>query len=451
MDPLQRLNKLNAQKEFKMKTYPQRIVVFALAFFAAAAVSKAQTCPGCLDPSFGNGGTQYVTTTANGTTGQNDMIVQSDGKIVSLVHNRYTGTTLIRLNTDGSLDSTFAGDGTVETNWHFETVLPRGYPYGLAAQFVNGEERLVVAGSWTVPAGKNTGITMLRVDRYLSNGAIDTSFGPDGTGTIIVNKPYALAVAIQPSDNKIVTVGDGQAVVRLNENGTVDTSFGPNGDGATGAGLAGWSIKPLADGSILIGGSYVQNRDTLMAVTKLNANGSVFTTFGSGGRAIANFYGRGSFGRAFRVDVDPLGNVIAGGITRAKNAGLTENKFAAARFTSTGQLDTSFNGTGMVTYDFAGLNENGRSIVAQPDGKLILSGGTQLSTNDSADFGLVRFNFDGTVDTTFGTNGRTTTHFERSDYSNSSRLWLDPSCACQKIILAGVSYSGASFARYTTQ
>ncbi|HEX6731455.1 MAG TPA: hypothetical protein VF074_15630, partial [Pyrinomonadaceae bacterium] len=284
-----------------MTTHYVNPLVFVLAFFAAAAVSKAQTCPGCLDSNFGNGGTQYVTTTANGTTGQNDLIVQSDGKIVSLVHNRYTGTTLIRLNTDGLLDSTFAGDGTVETNWHFETVLPRGFPYGLAAQFVNGEERLVVAGSWTVPAGKNTGITMLRVDRYLSNGAIDTSFGPNGTGTVLINKPYALSVAIQPADNKIITVGDGQAVVRLNENGTIDTSFGQNGDGATGAGQAGWSIKALPDGSILVGGSYSQNNSALMCVTKLNANGSIFTTFGSGGRAIANFYGRGSFGRAFRV------------------------------------------------------------------------------------------------------------------------------------------------------
>jgi uncharacterized delta-60 repeat protein len=321
----------------------------------------------------------------------------------------------------------------------------------LAAQFINGEERLVVVGSWTVPAGKNTGITMLRVDRYLSNGAIDTSFGPNGTGTVLISKPPALSVAIQPTDNKIIMVGDGQAVVRLNENGTIDTSFGPNGDGATGAGQPGWSIKALADGSILIGGSYSQNNSALMCVSKLNANGSVFTSFGSAGRAIANFYGRGSFGRAFRVDVDPVGNVIAGGIARPKGAGIVENNFAAARFTSTGQLDNSFNGTGMVTYDFAGLNNSGRSIVAQSDGKLILSGAAELSSTDSADFALVRFNFDGTIDTTFGTNGRITTNFDRSDYSYSIRRWVDPSCACEKVILAGSSFAGPSFARYTTQ
>lgn len=434
-----------------MTTHPLTPLVIGLVFLITVTVSNAQTCPGCLDPTFGNGGTQYIPLLANGTTVQRDMIVQSDGKVVWLGENHYTGTTLIRLNTDGSLDNSFAGDGSVETNWHFANVLPRGYPYGVAAQFINGEERLVVVGAWTVPAGKNTGITMLRVDRYLSNGAIDTSFGTSSTGTVVINKPYALSVAIQPTDNKIIMVGDGQAVVRLNENGTIDTSFGPNGDGATGAGQSGWSIKALADGSILVGGSYSQNNSALMCVSKLNANGSVFTSFGSGGRAIANFYGRGSFGRAFRVDVDPLGNVIAGGIGRPKGASIVENSFAAARFTSSGQLDVSFNGTGMVTYDFAGMNNSGRSIVAQSDGKLILSGAAELSSTDSADFALVRFNFDGTIDTVFGTNGRMTTNFDRADYSYSVRPWVDPSCACEKVILAGSSYAGPSFARYTTE
>lgn len=427
------------------------IFVLTIAFAVATITGYAQTCvpstAGCLDGTFGTGGKQFL---VQDGTYQRDVIVQSDGKIVSLVENKNTGITLIRLNVDGSLDNTFAGDGIVQTNWHFSSVLPRGYPYGLAVQKIGEEERLVVAGSWTVPGSRNTSVTMLRVDRYLSDGAIDTSFG--NNGTVIVNKPYALAVAIQPTDNKIITVGDGQAVVRLNENGTIDTGFGQNGDGATGAGQAGWSIKGLADGSILIGGSYSLNNSAVMCVTKLNANGSILTSFGANGRAIANFYGRGSFGRAFRVDVDRFGNVIAGGIARAKNAGLNENDFAAARFTSGGQLDTTFNGTGMVTYDFAGLNNNGRSIVTQAlDGKLIITGSAQLSSTDSADFALVRFNYDGSVDTTFGNNGRMTTNFNRSDYSNSARLWLDPSCACEKIVMAGASETGASFARYTTQ
>ena len=434
-----------------MKAHLPIVVLFVL--LLAAGSVKAQTCAGCLDPSFGNGGTQYITGMGNAQTVLNDMIIQADGKIVSVVTNGTSQTmpaaTLIRLNPDGSRDTSFDGDGIVETNWHFSSTLPRGYAYAVASQFVNGEERLVVAGSWSVSAQKNTQITMLRVDRYLSNGAIDTSFGSNGT--VLVNKPYALAVAIQPTDNKIITVGDGQAVVRLNVNGTVDTSFGGNGDGATGAGQSGWSIKGLPDGSIIIGGTYSQSSGDLMCVSKLNANGSVYSTFGSNGRAIANFYGRGSFGRAFRVDVDPLGNIIAGGIARPKNGSSDTNDFAVARFTSTGQPDTSFNGSGMALYDFAGLGDSGHSVVAQSDGKLILTGSAKLSTTDNADFGAVRFNFDGTIDTSFGANGRVTQNIDRNDYSYSSRLWADPSCSCQKLIIAGESYSGVSFARYLTQ
>jgi uncharacterized delta-60 repeat protein len=431
-----------------MKKHQFTILVLAVVFSATAMIGKAQNCvgtAGCLDTTFDADGKQFLL--QNGSS-HRDVVVQSDGKIVSLVNNQ-NGNTLIRLNADGSPDTTFDTDGIVQTDWHYNSNLPRGYPVALVVQNVGGEERLVVAGSWTVSAGKNTSVTMLRVDRYLSNGAIDTSFGTNGS--VIINKPSAEAVAIQPTDNKIIMVGPGQAVVRLNENGTIDTGFGQNGDGATGAGQAGYAIKGLADGSIIIGGTYSSNGGNVavMCVSKLNANGSIATSFGSGGRAIADFYGRGSLGRAFSVEVDPYGNIVAGGFARGKND--TYNKFAAARFTAGGQLDPTFNGTGMVTYSFTNLGQTGNSILAQADGKLILTGFTQLSTADTSDYALVRLNFDGTVDTAFGNTGRVTTNFSGSDYSQSSRLWLDPLCACEKIVMAGASQTGVSFARYTTQ
>jgi uncharacterized delta-60 repeat protein len=415
-------------------------------------VGSAQICPGapgCLDPTFGNSGTKLVVMASNpGNTSQRDAIIQSDGKIVSLVDNRYTLATLIRLNTDGTLDTSFGSGGIVSTNWHYANPAPYGYANGLAIQNVSGQERLVVAGSWTVPQGRNTVVTMLRVDRYLPNGSIDTSFGTNGT--VLVNKPSAQAVAIQPGDQKIVTVGTLEAVVRLNANGTIDTSFGPNGDGATGAGLAGWSVKALPDGKLLFGGDYNDHNSTLMAVSRLNANGSIDVNFGSSGRALANFFGSGSFGRGFHVDLDPFGNIIAGGIARPKGASIVENYFAAARFTSTGQPDTSFNGSGMAVYNFGGVNSSARGIVAQSDGKVIVTGGAG-ATAGTSDFGLVRLNYNGTIDSVFGMNGRVLTDIDGSDYSYSVGLWTDPTCMCEKIVMAGSSSAGASFARYLTQ
>ena len=75
-------------------------------------------------------------------------------------------------------------------------------------------------------------------------------------------------------------------------------------------GLLAVSVGPVAADTTPGGdASYSQNGSAVMCVTKLNANGSIFTSFGSNGRAIANLYGRGSFGRAFRVDLDSLGNL----------------------------------------------------------------------------------------------------------------------------------------------
>jgi uncharacterized delta-60 repeat protein len=422
-------------------------ITAVMALLVLPHFATAQTCAGCLDPAFGNGGTQLIVTAGNGGTVQRDAVMQTDGKIVSLIENQTTQATLVRLNTDGSLDTTFAGDGIVETNWHYSTSLPRGFAYGLVIQNISGEERLVVAGSWTVPQGRNSSVTKLRVDRYMSDGSIDTTFGTNGTA--IINHPYALSVSVQPADNKIITVGDLGAVVRLYPDGAVDNSFGGSGNGATGAGQAGWSIKATLDGKILIGGTYSQGPDSLMCVSRLNTNGSVDINFGSNGRAVANFFGRGSFGRAFRVDTDPYGNIIAGGIARRKGAGLNDNDFAAARFTSSGQPDASFNGTGRVNYYFAGLNGSGRSVVAQADGKVIVSGASGLASG-SYDFTLIRYNYDGTIDTAFGSNGITATDIDATDYSFSARTWFDPTCSCEKIVMAGSSLTGASFARYFT-
>lgn len=429
-----------------MKPKKTRVLMIVGLLFLVAQSAAAQVCPGspgCLDPSFGLDGKQLV---ANSGSYPRDVAVLSDGSIVSLVDNK-SGIMLVKVRANGSVDTSFDTDGTVHTDWHFYNTLPRGYPYALAVQTVDGEERLVVAGSWTVASGRSS-VTMLRVDRYRSDGSRDNGFGTNGT--VLVNKPYALAVAIQPIDNKIITVGDGQAVVRLNVDGSVDTTFGPNGDGATGAGQAGWAIKGLSDGSIVIGGSYSQNSGTVMCVTKLNPNGAIFESFGTAGRATANFYGRGSFARAFDLEVDPFGNIVVGGTAKAKSD--SNYNYAAARFSAAGRLDTAFNGTGMVVHDFTSLSENGRGIVVQRDGKITFIGSVQVPGAVDLDYGLVRFNFNGTIDTSFGSNGRVTTDFGGPDYAQAARIWIDPSCDCEKIVMSGASsLTGVSFARYAAE
>lgn len=423
--------------------YNLLITIFCVLNFSL--LTAAQFCPGCLDPSFNGTGKQVVA--LGSSPGQRGMVLQSDGSIVSLIQG-YDYGRLLRLNTVGSLDTTFGGTGIVDIGWGYSATLPSGYPFGIAKQVINGEEKFVVVGSWTVSTGKKSSKQYLRVDRYNNNGTRDASFGANGT--LLVDKPYALAIAIQPDDQKIVMVGEYEAVVRLNANGTLDPSFGSNGSAATGAGQQGYSLLALPaskGGGILIGGSYASGNSSLFCVTKLKANGALDATFGSTGRIAINFFGRGSFGRVNNIAVDSFDNVIAAG---HGNGGTNVNDMLVARLTPNGILDTSFNGTGKAAYD-SGLNDAANGVSIGPvDGSIYINGSVQLGTNNY-DVALVKFSFNGSRDPAFGSNGVVLTDIGGpQEGSKTSALWVDPACVCEKLIIAGSSSQGATFARYYT-
>jgi uncharacterized delta-60 repeat protein len=423
----------------------------ALAFsLFVVAITHAQTCQpssGCLDTSFNGTGKQVIP--LSGRSHNSSGLVQPDGKIVWLGDNNTTGATMIRLNTDGSLDTTFGSGGVVYTNWYVAVPLtfPRGYPYDIAIQNIAGVDYLVVVGSWTVPGTKkNTYTNSLRVDRFLlSNGARDTSFGTNGT--LVINNPYALAVDIDYA-GRIVAVGDSGGVTRLLANGSIDTTFGPNGAGVTGAGGAMWDVKALADGSLVFAGSCASGRDTIMCVTRLKENGAVDGSFGTGGQSFANFYGSGSFSRAFAMDIDAAGNIVAAGTARgATSRGTTPpDYFAAARFTSTGQPDTAFHGNGKVLSSVSGL---AKSVYSVPAGGIVMSAAANGPSN--SDFFLTSYTSTGILDTTFGNNGLIFTDISGGDYSQKSQIWTDPACSCTKLVVFGGADpdgAGARFARY---
>ena len=432
-----------------------------MALFTLATNATSQTCPpnnGCLDVSFNETGKLFIPTpnrshNASGT-------IQSDGKMVWLGDNSTTGLTLVRINSDGSLDDGSADDSTpddqfgiggiVYTNWHFSTTLPRGYPYDIAIQNIAGEERLVVVGSWTVPGTKkNTYTNNLRIDRYLSTGAPDTTFGTNGT--LVINNPYALAVDIDYA-GRIVAVGDSGAVTRRLSDGSIDASFGPNGAGVTGAGGSMWDVKALPDGSLVFAGSCASGNATVMCVTKLKENGAADESFGTdgSGRAFANFnsIGAGALSRAFSLDVDVVGNIVAAGTngTATKRGATPIFYFAAARFTSTGSLDTGFNGNGKVT---SGIRGMAKSVHWLTGGSIVMSASANGPSN--SDLFLTSYTATGAPDTNFGSSGSIFTDVSGGDYSQKSLLWTDPACSCTKLLVFGNSDPSpydASFARY---
>jgi|GEM_PF-1067578 len=352
---------------------------------------------GTLDASFGGGTGKVVA----GYSGLDDFAqsinLQPDGKILIA---GYTGTTqydfsLMRLNGDGSLDSSFSSDGMLITS--FGSDFDRG-----RSVLVQPDGKILVGGSASVGATDHVAVV-----RYNSDGSLDTSFGGDGKVTTPISD-YARgwSLAIQ-SDAKIVLGGyalnSGDrlfAVVRYNTDGTLDTSF--NSDGVvwttigSDAGING-SLTIQADGKILIGGSATVAGNEDFAMVRYNTNGSLDTSFGTGGRVTTPIGANADQVHSIALQND--GKILLAG----SSSNGSNNDFALARFNANGTLDTSFASGGKFILGGGTGDDRIYSINVLPDGKIILGGTLQNGTNN--DFALIRLNANGTFDTTLDRTG----------------------------------------------
>jgi uncharacterized delta-60 repeat protein/uncharacterized repeat protein (TIGR02543 family) len=354
---------------------------------------------GSLDTSFGTGG---KVTTAIGP--ENDqaysVAIQPDGKIlvVGLVVTSNSPFDVdfgvVRYNINGSLDATFGNGGKVLTSFAAGS---QDYPGGILVQ---PDGKIIVTGS----SGPNASQHNSAIVRYNANGSLDPSFGTGGKVVVDLSGAgfsNSVGSPILLPDNKIVTAaGIGSntdldfGIARFNTNGSLDTSFGTGGRTITdiGNGTVDFlsSIAIQADGKFVAAGSRlslppgIQTYDT--AVVRYNADGSVDSTFGSSGKLTFDLSGIGNHDGAKSVAIQPNGKiVIAGGADNASAMG----QFALARFTSSGSLDPSFDGDGMAITTFPSGNGYLNSLVIQPDGKLTAGGG--IYTGPNRVFGLVRY------------------------------------------------------------
>jgi uncharacterized delta-60 repeat protein len=245
----------------------------------------------------------------------------------------------------------------------------------------------------------------------------------------------ARAVVLQ-TDGRIVVVGYVQSVlgssadfglVRYVENGLPDASFGTGGrvttdfsggpDEADAAALQPDGMIVVAGSTLPAGAAYPH-----MALARYRADGSLDSTFGDGGKVTTDF-GNGAWARAALVQAD--GKVVVAG-SRALEG------FALARYERDGKLDPTFGLGGKVTTDFDSASfEFALAALLQPDGKILAVG------RAGDDFGLARYNPDGTLDPTFGTSGKVTTHFGGTEVAWATALQPDG-----KIVVTGVTSSG---------
>jgi len=403
---------------------------------------------GSLDTSFSGDGRLVTRVTLASYQQATSVAIQPDGKIVVVGYTFDSSAPFIvvRYNSDGSLDTSFSTDGIV-------TTIVGSYSNRAQAVAIQDDGKIVVAGN--ANSGAPNYNYQFAVVRYNDNGSLDTSFDGDGIVTTSVG-PYseATSVAIQP-DGKIVVAGNGQgiqfAVVRYNDNGSLDTSFSADGMMSTAVRENRDFARSVAiqdDGQIVVVG-YCQTAlgdHSQFGVIRINgSDGSLDTSFAGDGILTTSVNGDND--EAYSVAIQSDGKIIVGGL--AKTPLLNETDLAMVRYNNDGTLDPSFDSDGVVTTNFSRVpySTPGKALAIQGDGKIVMAG--YLQDGNLWGFRVARFDTDGSLDTSFGTDGIvTTTVSEYSFYRGEARA-----VAIQddgKIVVAGTNQYQFVVARYNT-
>jgi uncharacterized delta-60 repeat protein len=414
-----------------MKILAFRIWFLAVFCLAGGAPSFAQCIPapsgpGGLDTCFGIDG--KVTTDINLGLGQyaRAVAIQPDGKIVVAAQaNNYPAGSgddfyVLRYEADGSLDPTFGSGGAARvsiTDW-YDLELPN-------AVAIQPDGKILVAGSAPLSKPGTSTIWGFAIARLHPDGSIDYAFADNGRVLFNFNSKkdaFLEGVALQ-SNGYIVAVGrseTGFAFARLTPNGMLDTGFNSTGkvviqtakstDTAfTVAGAYGVAIQTVVVGGVpqekIVAAGIrpsLKNVGRDFAVLRLNPNGSLDSSFGSGGKVFTDFEGLAD--QAFAVTIDANNNIVAAGHMHASATG--QRKMALVRYAPTGQLDSSFGIGGKATLAVAGRSPLVYGVDIHPDGRIVVAGAAEiLGQSSAADFLVARFNSDGSADTTFGSAG----------------------------------------------
>jgi uncharacterized delta-60 repeat protein len=282
-------------------------------------------------------------------------------------------------------------------------------------------------------------------------GSLDTSFGRGGRVMTSFTGRFgdeAYAVAIQ-RDGKILVSGrgDGSAhysfvLARYNANGSLDPSFGKGGKVRTAfAGkfdVEAYALAIQRDGKIVAAGLRREGgRRAAFALVRYTTNGSLDTSFGKRGRVTTAFAAK-SDDEAYAVASQADGKIIAAGLHKVGR----HSEFALARYNTNGSLDRSFGKGGEVTTAFAGRRaEEAHALAIQRDGKIVATGGGPPYSA----FALARYNANGSLDPSFGEDGRVTTAVGSMSVADALGVESDA-----KIVAAGENMSGFALARYRT-
>jgi uncharacterized delta-60 repeat protein len=362
---------------------------------------------GSADTTFGTMGKVLANFGATGIAVRG-AVVQSDGRL--LVGGRSDNDFVVaRLDVNGAIDASYNGTGKATVDLRVDNMASQDIAEGIAIAPVTGE---VVLGGYRTNMTSTYGIA-----RLTPAGKLDTTFNQVGYATPSFPEPWLgdpqfFAVAVQ-SDKKPVLAGtilepggkDNAVIARFKDNGAPDETFGNAQSGFfytsvfRGADLAtrtndrAEALAVTTDDKIIAAGTTETEGPPLvqrMFALKLGTDGQLDPTFGAGGKTQIPFAASAS---AHSVHVLADGHVIL--------TGESATKIVIARLDATGQMDTSFAGTGKVTLDLgANAVTEPRSIV-DASGRIVIA----AATGPDNDVVLARVTTDGKLDTSFTATG----------------------------------------------
>ncbi len=345
----------------------------------------------------------------------------------------------------GCLDLTLGGSGFVYTTL-------KGTPVDVTLQ---PDGKIVVAAQVQSPS---TGWDFA-VLRFNSDGSPDTSFGdPDPFNSpmrlgyaitaLSTNSDWADAVLLQ-ADGKIVISGSANisdmAAVRYNTDGTLDSSFGTGGIvriyfGTTKYVARADDIAGQSDGKLVLFG----RGNNQFAIARLNTNGSLDSTFGSGGKLAINASGArngSSSGRSIAIQRVPADTgeerIVVGGLSKVSSSDPSE--WTLMRLRPNGSTDTSFGTDGIVKTTFSGLEDQLRSLKIDSTNRIVATGAININSpcgNYVGDSALVRYTQNGGVDGSFSGGPQVVDVYGGLDTINDLTFQSDG-----KILITGSAYS----------
>ena len=410
-----------------------KIVIVGLDY-KSGGIARINT-NGTIDSTFGKYGIQNTAFTPSSVS------VKTDGKIVVTGGNN-TGFIVAQFNTNGSVDNTFNGNGQTVANFVFKIPPDRGgtdsivIPTGTATTVTVQTDGKILVGGY-VQTGAS-GIDFA-IARFNSNGSLDNSFNNDGEQTTSFGSgndfPYSIALQ---SDGKIILAGYTSSVttnynfalVRYKVNGSLDSSFNGNGKRTADVGglytTLGNSVAIQKNGKIVVGGYTLNGANNDFAVARFNLNGNTDNSFGNSGIVVTDINNSDNYAGSVVIQVDD--KILLAGYSDSA----TIQRFALTRYHVNGTLDNSFGNDGKLEGNYKQGHTEFNASVLQPDGKLLVAGSAWNGIDN--DFAIARYNSNGSPDKTFGNNGQQITDLGATDEAVSIALQPDG-----KIVVAGRS------------